>query len=34
MMKRREVLKGRGGKLPGMTEEVGMRYFIEVCLAI
>jgi hypothetical protein len=30
MIKRREALKGWNGKLPGVTEEAGMRYFIEV----
>jgi hypothetical protein len=30
MIKRREALKGRSGKLPSVTEEAGMRYFIEV----
>jgi hypothetical protein len=30
MMKRRDALKGWSGKLPGVTEEAGMRYFIEV----
>jgi superfamily II DNA/RNA helicase len=29
MMKRREALKGRSGKLPSVTEETGMRHFIE-----
>jgi hypothetical protein len=30
MIRRREALKGLSGKLPGVTEEAGMRYFIEV----
>ena len=30
MIKRREILKGRSGKLPGVIEEAGMRHFIEV----
>jgi hypothetical protein len=32
MVTRREALKGRSGKLPSVTEEAGMRYFIEVWL--
>ena len=34
MMARREALKGRDGRLPKLTEEVGMRHYIAVSLFI
>lgn len=30
MIQRRNALRGSGGKIPSMTEESGMRHFIEV----
>ena len=30
MIQRRNALRGSGGKMPNMTEESGMRHFIEV----